>query len=1016
MNRRTALLAILLASARGLCAQALGTAVNYNHSTPAAPFGTVNVTWQHDNGRPVVNSSAYVTYPTLQIQATTGGDLSPGFYSCLTAINASYGGICDARGATNAASWASAITINKSNVVLMLPCATITASHALTIAPGIRNTSILGCAYKGGSDLSGTAGGSVWLFTSSGPAFIVGDPSYATNTPGFVMRDLNINTASAASTAEAIHFYRTQEIRLDNLYLNGDGSTGQTAITLDGTGNYSGGLFTDIKTSAYGTAWLLTGHLSGSVVDDYANASTFEKLHVICSTSGGSPIAGTYGVNILGGDGNTWDGGDVEGCSTMFHLASNATANTVVGLRNENSTMQYVADSGSSYNYVATGGTFFTGKITDSGSRNSFWDAFHRTTNGVAGDWYASQLDSTITGHHRLGIGLGNERGLQDEIQTDYGYRWETGYTDATAGEQFWYVTDLLNNLQRLSIGQYLSATANVVTNVVINNGGCYSSSSPPSLVIASEGGTQAAGTPVMAVSSCSGGWAVISVTITNNGTNYTTQPGLTWSGSNQLTQPSAVAEITTAGDTNNQTAINAAGTGAVVINGSAGAGTGGLVVAGGGITPAQVAAIDNTGNTALAGNLTFNYASVAQWVWECASTAVCALHNSAATTPANVFRAFPNAGTEIDSQGTSPVSINGTATGGTGGLSVYGGGATYYNTKVFSIAPDGSGGAVYFLPTIKASSGHNCIQIDNTGYLSNTGSGCRSGSGSGTVDLGSPWSPAFYHSSDTEVGGTTPFTGLEYWPGGAAPAAATAAQVVAVIGSTAVTNATNAATAASTSGNAATASASDHSPSQCSTGLYSTGNTTAWAANCFTVQYSQLGGSVPTWNQDTTGSAAKINAAAIPLSAPRLASNGSNQIIAAANTLGCLDGFDHLPCIVYAQATQSESSPTAVYATLFTTTATGVYRVTGYLYGTAASSTSYTVGLYCQAQQVSQPATKSVLLQSWQIGSSLSGNNGYADVLNLGTSVNIQCETATVSGTQTGGTWNRAVMVERLQ
>jgi len=32
------------------------------------------------------------------------------------------------------------------------------------------------------------------------------------------------------------------------------------------------------------------------------------------------------------------------------------------------------------------------------------------------------QKDATLTNHYRLGIGAGNERGLLNEIQTDYGY------------------------------------------------------------------------------------------------------------------------------------------------------------------------------------------------------------------------------------------------------------------------------------------------------------------------------------------------------------------------------------------------------------------------------------------------------------------------------------------------------------------------------------------------------------------------------------------------------------------
>jgi hypothetical protein len=225
------------------------------------------------------------------------------------------------------------------------------------------------------------------------------------------------------------------------------------------------------------------------------NASTFVRLHIDCPTSGGNPISGTYGINLQQGDGNTFTGGDVEGCSTALHLGANAQNNTIVGLRNENSTNQVVADAGSAYNNWMTGGTMFTGQLTDNGTRNSFLDTFHRSFNGLNGDWYGSQKDATVTNHYRLGIGAGNERGLLNRYQTDYGYRWTMGLSDATAGEQFYQILDELNNVYRLSIGQY------------------------------------------------------------NNGQS----------------------------STNNQTVINAAGTGAVVLNGSNNSGTGGVVIGSGG-------------------------------------------------------------------------------------------------------------------------------------------------------------------------------------------------------------------------------------------------------------------------------------------------------------------------------------------------------------------------------------------------------------------------------------------------
>ena len=228
---------------------------------------------------------------------------------------------------------------------------------------------------------------------------------------------------------------------MESLYLLGNSN--QTGMTLDGTGNYTGGTFFDNQFSGFGTAINAIGHqVTNPATTDWMNASTFVRLHIDCPTSGGSPISGTYGINLQQGDGNTFTGGDVESCSTALHLGPNAQNNTIVGLRNENSTSQVVADAGSSYNSWMTGGTMFTGKLTDNGTRNSFLDTFHRSFNGLNGDWYGSQQDATVTNH--LGWELAREMsaGFLNEIQTDYGYRWPTGSAMQRAESSFTNLDD----------------------------------------------------------------------------------------------------------------------------------------------------------------------------------------------------------------------------------------------------------------------------------------------------------------------------------------------------------------------------------------------------------------------------------------------------------------------------------------------------------------------------------------------------------------------------------------------
>ena len=636
---------IVLALAALTAPAQTATHVNDTSTTPAPPDGTLNVIPQNNGGAPTVTTSHYALYPTYQVNCEAWTDLGEAIEYVIVEHYTTNGRIIDARRCTGLTILHSNINIESPNTTVLLPCATISVNVAITVNAGANNARIIGCGYMGGSGNSGTQGGTTLVLGTALSMFNIGDPTYLTNTAGVEIADLSIVTSAGNSDAHAINLYDTQDVDLHDLLLNGSSSLSQIGLYLDGSGNYTGGRFDNLKIEGMGQALWMSGNFYDSETNATANASTFTRLHIVCPTSSGTPISGTYGIDLLGGDGNTFIGGDIESCDSMITLGPAASDNTFIGVRNEQNNMQITAESGSSYNQWKGGGTLFISKTTDAGTYNSFEDSFHHSINSLSGELWRSQADTTVTDHIDMGIGLGNVRGRQQEYETDvpgtpatYQYMWLWGPGDGTAGTVLWSLKDVLNNVQRFGVSQ-----------------------------------------------------------------------------------------ATTAGG-NNQSFLNGSGTGSVGFNISANSGTGGVVFGSGGATPTQVGNIDSSGNLSIFGQFQFFTSDGLQWTFECNSDSVCAIHSAGATIPANVFRAFPNAGTEIDSQGSSPVTFNSTSTGGTGGIIVYEGGANS-GVQLFKVAGTIASPDYVFYGLPAASGQHACLQVDDTGYLTTTGSACGTSS-----------------------------------------------------------------------------------------------------------------------------------------------------------------------------------------------------------------------------------------------------------------------------------------------
>jgi hypothetical protein len=120
-------------------------------------------------------------------------------------------------------------------------------------------------------------------------------------------------------------------------------------------------------------------------------------------------------------------------------------------------------------------------------------------------------------------------------------------------------------------------------------------------------------------------------------------------------------------------------------------------------------------------------------------------------------YTVWNSAGSE--SYGTQLSGGGGTLPGGGSYAALVSGGASTGGVMIGSGGPSAANSVQF--SGLAAGSGHNCLQIDNAGYVTNTGSACGSGSGGGTVNSANAGQIAYYTSNGAAIGGmnTVPLT-----------------------------------------------------------------------------------------------------------------------------------------------------------------------------------------------------------------------------------------------------------------
>ncbi len=225
-----------------------------------------------------------------------------------------------------------------------------------------------------------------------------------------------------------------------------------------------------------------------------------------------------------------------------------------------------------------------------------------------------------------------------------------------------------------------------------------------------------------------------------------------------------------------------------MVLNGSNNSGTGGVVIGSGGASETTVATINNAGNAQFNGTLQVGGTSTfigtptvknqadaeidatlwaglttsqkesfiykdwngnSQWYMVKDASNNWALNS--ATGGLDSFKAYQstNSGdTYINASNASGVVRVNYETGSGTGFNIYGGSSS-------SLYASFTGTTAIKFPGLAASSGHNCLQIDNSGYITNTGAACGAGSSNGTVNAGTSGQIAYYSGTGTSISGT---------------------------------------------------------------------------------------------------------------------------------------------------------------------------------------------------------------------------------------------------------------------
>jgi hypothetical protein len=139
------------------------------------------------------------------------------------------------------------LTISTANATVLLPCATISTANQMIVTAGTRNVALRGCALRGAARRAGARAERCFC-TPGRRDGAGGRPDVCGGYDGLSHGQRgDQHHGGDSATAQGLVAYRTQEMDLESLYFLGNAN--QTGMTLDGTGNYTGGTFSTTRST-----------------------------------------------------------------------------------------------------------------------------------------------------------------------------------------------------------------------------------------------------------------------------------------------------------------------------------------------------------------------------------------------------------------------------------------------------------------------------------------------------------------------------------------------------------------------------------------------------------------------------------------------------------------------------------------------------------------------------------------------------------------------------------------------